>query len=337
MSIKYKDYYEILGVKRDSSQEDIKKAYRKLAREFHPDINKSPSAESRFKDITEAYEVLGDSEKRKRYDHLGSGWQNGQDFTPPPGWENYNFDFGQNKGFKKTFSFNEFEDLTGGFSDFFEMMFGDSFGGKNKRKKQYEFSNYNNQYESKKGMDSEASITISLDDAFHGAVKTITLSTMDKRNFGFGRRSSKSYNIRIPKGITHGSKIKLKGQGTESEFGGKPGDLLLQINILPHNIFRLNGYDLEIDLPLSPWEAVLGAKVTIPTIDGKATLNIAPGTQNDSRLRLKGKGMPKKGGKDFGDMYAVVKIVIPKNLNSKELKLFEELAKTSDFKPRNSV
>jgi curved DNA-binding protein len=327
MSVKYKDYYDILGVPKNASQDDIKKAYRKLARKFHPDVNKSPGAEAKFKDINEANEVLSDDSKRKRYDQLGGNWEQGQDFTPPPGWENMNFKFHRAGNHSKNFDFGDLGGSMGGFSDFFESIFGGGFENSFNQTEQDIYGRGRNV----KGQDQEASLTISLDDAYFGTTKTIELMSHGSGlNYG---NTKKKYDVKIPPGTTNGSIIRLAGQGLKGRGNSLPGDLLLKIDIASHPVFHLNNYDLEMDLDLAPWEAVLGAKVPIVTLGGKTTLTISPGTQNGTKLRLKGKGIPKRDG-TAGDLMAVVKIVIPENPSFQEKKLFEELGHISGFKPR---
>lgn len=262
--MQYQDYYNILGVARDANADDIKKAYRKLARRYHPDVSKGEEAETKFKEVTEAYEVLGDAEKRKRYDSFGANWKNGQDFRPPAGFEGFSTD--DMDGF-------------GGFSDFFEMFFGRSTGGT---------QGGGFQTRSAKGQDVEATLHISLEEAYHGATRSISLQT---------RSGVKKYDVKIPAGTTNGSRIRLSGQGTQGAGQGPSGDLFLCISISPHPVYEIRDtHDLEVELPVAPWEAALGAKVTVPTLDGPATLSLAAGAQSGQTLRLRGKGLPRKKG-----------------------------------------
>ena len=339
MPVKFKDYYEILGVNRNASADEIKKAYRKLARQYHPDVNKSPGAETRFKEINEANEVLGDAEKRKRYDALGANWRGGQEFTPPAGWENIRFDFGGAQGpTGGGFSFENLGGGAGGFSDFFEMLFGGmgrpGQGHAFRYQSQHPFG-MNGDEESPQGADQEATINISLEDIYRGATKSISLTHEQFDEQGRPHRSVKTYDVKIPAGATEGTRIRLAGQGAPSYNGGAPGHLYLTIHIAPHPLYRSNGHDLEMDLPLTPWEAILGGKVTIPTLNDSVTLTIPAGTQGGQRLRLRGKGLPKAGGRGAGDLYAVVKIVVPTRLSAKERALLEELASASNFQPRS--
>lgn len=319
--MKYKDYYEILGVPRNASSEDIKKAYRKLARKYHPDVNKSPGAENKFKDINEANEVLSDTEKRNRYDHMGSAWQNGQDFTPPPGWEQ--FGFGKRRGGHQAHSgFSGFGgESFGGFSDFFESFFGGDFGGGMNQEDVFSGRRSRNSA----GDDLEAEVSITLEEAYKGGNKTITFESRT--------RGSKTLDVKIPAGVSDGAVLRLKGQGGEGRGSGRKGDLLLTLRIQPHSKFRIKGADLETDLEVSPWEALLGTKVSLTLLDNPITLTIPAGAQSGNRLRLKGKGMKMKNG-ESGDLYIIIKIMNPKYPTHEEKKLFQELSNISKFNPR---
>ena len=331
MSVKFKDYYEILGVPRTASADDIKKAYRKLARKYHPDINKTPGAEARFKEIGEANEVLSDPEKRSRYDQLGSNWQAGQDFRPPPGYENMHFEFhgapGGGRGFNP-------QDM-GGFSDFFEVLFGQQFanGRPGARSAMWSQEPEEDQFGGSGG-DQEATITISLEDAHHGATRSIRLQTTDMDARGRPQSQTKTYQVKIPAGISEGSRIRLAGQGSPGPGGGPAGNLYLRVQLAPHPTFKVDGHDLEISLPLTPWEAALGARVTIPTLEGSASLTIPAVTESGQRLRLRGKGLRQGKGLEPGDLIVAIRIVIPKRMGVREKELFEELAKVSTFNPR---
>lgn len=324
MAVKYKDYYQILGVKRDANQDEIKKAYRKLARKYHPDISKESSAEEKFKEVSEAYEVVGDEENRKKYDQLGTNWKAGQNFSPPSGWENAHFDFHGQRD-----SGSVFEEF-GAPSDFFETLFGDAFGGSQAGRRPQ------SRKWAAKGSDHEAEITISLDEAFHGVRKGFSLQTAELDEHGQIKRKRKTYNVTIPAGTTQGSRIRLAGQGGQGQGGATAGHLYLLVNVAAHPDFRLEGKDLEMDLPISPWEAVLGSKIAISTLNGSATLRIPAGVQSGQRLRLRGKGLPGRSGTEPGNLYVIIKIQVPTQLNTKERELFEELAKTSPFNPRKT-
>ena len=323
--MKFQDYYETLGVSRSASQDEIKKTFRRLAQKYHPDVNKDPGAEAKFKEINEAYEVLGDPEKRKRYDALGANWKAGQDFTPPPGWENIHFNF-RTAGADQGFDFESF----GGFSDFFETLFGQGLGSR------FRSANAHEDYAgfSINGEDQEAAITISLEEAYHGATKTIALETQTADRRGIRHRGLKQYEVRIPPGTTEGSRIRLAGQGAPGRGGGAAGDLYLRVHIAPHPHFTVHGHNLHTTVNIAPWEAALGAKVHIPTLDGKIALNIPPGTQSGQQLRVRGKGLPLGRGEGHGDLLVSVRITVPERLSARERQLFEELARISSFNPR---
>ena len=328
MAVKFKDYYETLGVARTASDEEIRKAYRKLARKLHPDVNKDPQAETRFKEVGEAYEVLSDAGKRKKYDQLGANWQAGQDFTPPPGWENMQYEFRTGPRGGAEFDLSDLG--AGGFSDFFESLFGGGFrqgrGAGRRRTAEPEWD--------MPGQDQEAETAISLEDAYHGAKRSFSLQAAEPDPSGRLRRRTKTYSVTIPPGTAEGARIRLAGQGAASVPGGQAGDLFLRVHIEPHPFFRLKDHDLEVDLLLTPWEAALGAHVSVRTMDGKADLKLPAGTQSGQRLRLRGKGLPHHGGSERGDLYAIVKIMVPKDLTSREKDLFQELGRVSRFAPR---
>ncbi len=321
MTVGYKDYYGALGVQRGASREDIQRAYRKLARKYHPDLNKAPDAEQKFKEVNEAYQVLKDPEKRQNYDQLGAGWQEGQDFRPPPGWQ-ADFDFGPRPGSGAGFR----GAAEGDFSDFFETLFGGAF------RQQYQGAGGREPF-MRAGADHEAVLRISLEEAFRGGLKTVTLTSREPQPDGPAAAGPKTYDVKIPPGILPGQKIRLAGQGAAGQAEGKRGDLYLKIEIEPHPRLRLEGRDLYMDLPLTPWEAALGAEVQVPTPGGSVTLTIPKGTQGGQKLRLKNKGMPNAGGK-AGDLYAAAQIRVPKSLSQKEREVFEELRRVSTFNPR---
>ncbi len=285
--MEYKDYYKILGVPRNASQDEIKRAYRRLARKYHPDVSKAPDAEERFKEINEAYEVLKDPEKRAAYDRLGSGWQAGQEFRPPPDWEEVVAGFGGFAGSEEA----------GGFSEFFETLFG-GLGGRRRAGGGFRM----------RGQDHFARIRITLEEAYHGGTHTLELQVpeMDAR----GRLSSRTRRIqvRIPAGVTEGQQIRLAGQGAPGLGGGPPGDLYLEVEFAPHPHFRAEGRDIHLTLPITPWEAALGAKILVPTLGGPVALKVPPGSQSGKRLRLKGRGLP---GSPPGDQYVTLQIVTP--------------------------
>ena len=289
MGIEYKDYYKILGVSREATSDEIRKAYRKLAKQYHPDVSKEANAEEKYKEINEAYEVLKDPEKRKKYDTLGMNWQNGQDFTPPPGWQHVDFGGG---------------DFGGGFSDFFQTLFGNAGGF------QDIFSN-SQRHQRPMKRDTEVDLTLSLEDAINGGTHNLVFkSSNGKRNL----------NVRLPKGITEGSQIKLPGK---SESGG---DILINIHIAPHKTFEINGSDLTREIKVPVYDAVLGKDISVGTLDGEVTIKMPPGIQDGQKLRLRGKGMPKRDGTN-GDLFVRVRIEIPRHLTAKQKSLWEEIAK----------
>ena len=321
MSVKFQDYYKTLGVERTASQTEITKGFRKLARKYHPDINKTQAGEKKFKQINEAYEVLSDEGNRKKYDSLGANWKNGQNFQPPPGFEGFNF--GQNGG--GGFNMN---DLGGGFSDFFSAMFGG--GDPRSQFQQGMGGNGHGMRQPRKGEDVKADLSITLDDAYHNRKKEITLKTRNPD----GSIESQKYQVKIPVGITSGKVIRLKGQGNKGSLGGPDGDLLLKIHIAPDSRFKIDGSKLITAIALAPWEAALGAKVKVPTLDGRITLSIPPGTSSGTKMRLREKGLPQATGKN-GDIHVEIKIATPKKLSQQEKELFEQLQQASTFNPRN--
>lgn len=304
--MEFKDYYEILGVDRGASADEIKKAYRRLARKYHPDVSKEAQAEDRFKEVNEAYEVLKDPEKRRAYDQLGANWKSGQDFRPPPDWEDM-FGFGGAAGGARAadggFGGN-------GFSDFFDSLFGGGFrragGGAGGMFRQ-------------KGADQRASIRVNIEDLYHGASKTIRLA------------SGRSLKISIPRGMADGGQIRLAGQGGPGVNGGPNGDLYLTLNASPHAYYRLDGRDILLDLPVAPWEAALGATIKVPTLGGPVELKIPPGTQSGRKLRLKGRGLP---GSPPGDQYVLVQIVTPPAETEAQRDFYARMQKELAFDPR---
>ena len=320
MAVKFQDYYKTLGVGREAGEDEIKRAYRKLARKYHPDFNRHEDAEERFKQVTEAYEVLKDPEKRALYDELGPNWKAGQDFKPPPDWEGAHFEFRTGPG-------GDAFDFGGGFSDFFATLFGGRMaggGGASGGQASWIL----------RGQDHEAQIEISLEEAYHGATRTLTLQGHEVDPQGQLRPTVQNLKVTIPAGVTDGTRIRLAGKGGEGMGGGPAGDLYLKVHIEPHPRFRIDGHDLELEVPVAPWEAALGATVEVAVMDGSVNLKIPPGSQSGQRLRLRGKGLPQKGG-SRGDLFARVKIVVPKALSPKEKELFSEMAKISGFNPRN--
>lgn len=335
MPAKYHDYYHALGVSRSATPDEISRAYRALAREFHPDLNKAAGAESRFKEIGEAYEVLKDPEKRSRYDALGANWKDGQEFRPPPDWTRSAGGGGGGGGRRRPDSRNRQgaggpPDFGAGagvgmdsaaFSDFFESLFGNvDLGG---------LHNHAQAHPSgpRPGRDSEAQIVISLADAFHGSTRELSLDD---------GTSSRTLSVKIPRGITDGSAIRLPGQGAPGSTGGPPGDLLLRVRLAPDPRFRISEnaeHDLITTLNLTPSEAALGAKISVQTLAGEVLLTVPPGSQTGQRLRIKGRGLPKKSG-DAGDLFADLRVCVPRELSEEEKAAYEQLARVSNFDPR---
>lgn len=303
--MEYKDYYKTLGVTRSATQDDIKKAYRRLARKYHPDVSKESNAEERFKAINEAHEVLGDAEKRKLYDQLGKNWKSGQDFRPPPGF---------NEGFSGNFRSDgvnfrtEFGDGAA-FSDFFESIFG---GGRTQSSRKGFRS---------RGADQTTAIEIDLERAALGGSVAVRLS------------NGKTLDVKIPAGVSQGQRIRLAGQGASGLGGGPSGDLFLEIHVRPHRWFRLEGRDIYLDLPIAPWEAALGASIKVPTLTGFVEMKIPPSSQSGQRLRLKGKGLP---GSQPGDQYLILQIHTPPVSNDKARALYAQMRDEFAFNPRST-
>ncbi|MBN1866812.1 DnaJ domain-containing protein [Candidatus Sumerlaeota bacterium] len=328
MPVKFHDYYKTLGIERPASQEEIQKAYRRMARKYHPDLNKSAGAEAKFKEIGEAYEVLRDPDKRKRYDTLGADWQAGQEFTPPPEWGGGQFRFGGPGGGATFRTSGE----AGQFSDFFRMFFGDSTGGMGGMGGLFgggaNESPWGGSAQPEPARDQESEIEIALEEAYRGAAKKFSLEFLERSPSGGMERTRRGYDVKIPAGVTNGSRIRLAGQG-----GGR-GDLYLKVRIRKHPRFELDGRNLTQTIDVAPWEAALGAEVSVPTLDTKVSMKVPAGTSSGQVLRLKGKGLPKRGGTP-GDMLVKVRIVVPKDLGRRERELFEALARESGFKPRD--
>jgi curved DNA-binding protein len=309
MAVGYRDYYEVLGVSRDASAEEIQAAYRRLARQYHPDVNKDPGAEDRFKEIAEAYEVLRDPEKRERYDRLGPNWRAGQDVGSAPGSDGF-------EGFDDVrvgFGGGDFGGAD--FSDFFEGLF----GGRTRARRGARAGGFGSGF-STRGSDQEVVLELSLEEAAAGGTRQVSLA------------DGRTYEVNIPPGVRDDQRIRLAGEGGRGLSGGPPGDLFLRVRLKPHPRFRLNGRDLELDVPVAPWEAALGATVDVPTLHGHARLKVPAHSSCGRRLRLRGEGMPSERG--AGDLYAVVEIVVPKRLRREERRLYERLAEVSKFEPR---
>lgn len=310
----YKDYYATLGVEKNASADDIQKAYRKLARKFHPDVNNSPGAEDRFKDITEAYEVLKDPEKRKTYDQFGSAWkQAGRPGQPPPGW-NVGFDFGQGGA------------GASGFSSFFDMLFNQARGGGGGRGAGPGFGfDFGGGGFDEGGRDQEVTLALTLEEGAEGGQREIVLTDP-------ATRQTRSITFNMPAGILPGKKLRLAGKGLPGR-NGKNGDLYLKVDFKPHARFKIEGRDLFAELPVSPWQAALGGEATVKTLGGNIKVKVPAGSSTGRRIRLKGKGYPDPKG-EAGDLYAEIKIMVPEELSEREKELFAELAAVSSFKPR---
>lgn len=303
----FKDYYSALGVAKDASQDEIKAAFRKLARKYHPDVNKEDGAEDRFKEISEAHEVIGDPEKRAAYDELRQGYRPGQDFSPPPDWD---------AGFEFTEARRE-----EAFSDFFESLFGHRQRAAQGSRPQFHV----------KGQDHFAKVFIDLNDAFTGAKRTVQLKAPKLTEDGHVTTEVRTINVNIPKGVRAGQHIRLKGQGSPGLGDGEAGDLYLEIEFTPDSIYRVEGRDIYLDLPVTPWEAALGGKVKAPTPSGTVDVSIPANSAQGRKLRLKGKGIP---GKSPGDLYFELRIILPPADNEKSKTIYRKMAEELPFNPR---
>src|SRR5437870_11676774 len=315
MPVQFRDYYETLGVSKTASEEEIRSAFRKLARKYHPDVAKNKkTAEEKFKEINEAYEVLGDSEKRKKYDQLGADWNRPGGFQPPPGWQ-----WGTQQPGGRSSQWGgdgggvQFEFDGTGFSDFFEAFFGggrgrSAFGGFGGR-----------QATAERGADVEADIMVTLEEALHGSTRTVSLRRA-------GSNKVENYQVKIPRGVHEGQRIRLRGQGEAGMRGGKSGDLFLRVRLARHPDFTVEGSDLIHDVKIEPWQAVLGAELVVPTLEGNVRLKIPPGTPGGQRFPLRGRGLSGASGKR-GDLYVVVQINVPKKITEREKEIWGELAK----------
>ncbi|PYL84005.1 MAG: J domain-containing protein [Verrucomicrobia bacterium] len=311
MAVQFRDYYETLGVSKTASEDEIRSAFRKLARKYHPDVAKDKkTAEEKFKQINEAYEVLSDPEKRRKYDQLGENWNQPGGFQPPPQWGG-----GQPGGFRWGSGENggvEFEFGGTGFSDFFEAFFGggrgrSAFGGFGQRGTMAE-----------RGSDVEADIMVTLEEALHGSTRQVSLRRA-------GSKKTETYQVKIPRGVREGQRIRLAGQGEAGERGGKSGDLFLRVRLARHPDFSVEGSDLVHEVKIAPWQATLGDQLIVPTLEGSARLKLPPGTQGGQRFRLRGRGLPGVSGQR-GDLYVVAQISVPKKLSEREREIWEQLA-----------
>lgn len=310
----FKDYYDIMGVKRDATQDDIKRAYRRLARKYHPDVSKEADAEAQFKDLGEAYAVLKDPEKRAAYDQLGADWKAGQEFRPPPDW---------GAGFEFRGGFQD-----GGasaYSDFFDTLFGRDFqatmGGRQAGMHA-------------RGEDHHAKVLIDLEDAYRGASRSISLSAPDVDQSGHVVTRQRTLNVKIPQGVKQGQRIRLAGQGSPGLGQGQAGDLYLEIEFKPHKLFRVEGRDVYLELPVAPWEAALGATVKAPTPAGPVDLKIPAGTSQPRKLRLRGRGIP---GAPAGDLFVELVITLPSADSEVAKQLYQKMQSDLAYDPRSKL
>jgi curved DNA-binding protein len=311
--MEYKDYYKIMGVGRDATQDEIKRAYRKLARKYHPDVSKEADAEQKFQELGEANEVLKDPEKRAAYDQLGSNWNTQQGFRPPPDWG-------------AGFEFHGAPPGAGGqtdFSDFFESLFG-----------QARSPGSGSRGFHRQGEDHHAKILIDLKDSYHGVSRAITLQMPEVTPDGHVVTRSRTLKVRIPKGIRQGQQIRLGGQGATGMGSGKAGDLFLEVEFNPHRFYRVEGADVYLELPLAPWEAALGASVKVPTPSGEVDLKVPVNSQAGKKLRLKGRGIP---AKTPGDLYVVLQIILPSVDDDKARKIYQRMREEIEFNPRAAM
>ncbi len=317
--MEYRDYYKILAVARTATAEEIKKSYRRLARKYHPDVSKEKDAESKFKEVKEAYEVLKDPEKRAAYDQLGSEWKSGQQFRPPPDWAS-GFEFGGGgAGTRGAGGAHAFEEQ--GFSEFFSQLFGghSPFGGAGRR-------------QSTGGRDHHARIDVELEEVFGGGTRTLELKRPEAKTDGSVELRTHTVRVSIPSGVTDGQLIRLAGQGEAAPGGGRAGDLYLEVHVRPHRLYQLDGRNVTLTLPVAPWEAALGANVTVPTLGGPVEMQVPAGAQSGQKLRLRGRGLP---GQPPGDAYVQLKVVLPPADSPEARTLYESMrTQLVGFDPR---
>ena len=348
MAVKFRDYYEVLGVPRSASAEEIKKAFRKLARQYHPDVAKNKKdAEDKFKQINEAYEVLSDPAKRKKYDELGPNWKQGAEFRAPPGWQNAGTSGGRANGGTQ-FDFGG----TTGFSDFFEQLFGSRRSNGNGSPFGRGGSLHADEDVPERGNDAEGDIMVTLEESLHGSVRTVSLRRGEycSKCNGSGKVANRlcpdcvgtgqimrneTYQVKIPPGITQGQKLRVPGRGGAGTFGGAAGDLFLRVHLAPHPDFEVEDHNLIHETELAPWEAVLGTNLAVPTLSGQINIKIPPGTQNGQKLRVRGRGLPLHEG-GHGDLIIVARIEVPTVVTDDERKLWEQLASNTQFHPRDA-
>jgi curved DNA-binding protein len=313
--VKYKDYYAILGLERSATEDEIKKAYRRLARKYHPDVSKEKDAEDKFKDVNEAYQTLSDAEKRRAYDQLGQR-RPGEDFQPPPDWGSQ---FGAGAG---GFGGGRFDDVD--LSDLFAQFGGGGMGGARARARP------------RAGQDVEVVAEITLEQAAFGTELELTLSEPEVQDDGRVRRVPRTLQIKVPAGSTDGQRLRLSGKGGPGANGGPSGDLYVDLRLREHGRYRVEGRDLYLEVPLAPWEAVLGAELEVPTLDGRVTVKVRPGMRAGQKMRLTGKGLPSRKGEP-GDLYLVLTVVAPSVVSERERELYGELAALSSFDPRANL
>ena len=345
MAVQFKDYYEVLGVPRKASAAEIKKAFRKLAREHHPDVAKNKrTAEEKFKEINEAYEVLSDPAKRKKYDELGPNWKSGAEFRPPPGWQTFTgrpFAGGPGRGGDFEFEFGGT-----GFSDFFEQIF----GSRGRSQGGFGRTAFSEEEFAERGRDVEGDIMVTLEEAARGSVRTVSVrhAQLCEQCGGKGERAGRvcgtcegsgqvpklnKYQVKIPAGVSEGQKLRLAGRGEAGTGGGKAGDLFLRVRFAKHPDFEVENHDLIYNAELAPWEAVLGTTLAVPTLSGRVNIKIPPGSQNGRKLRLRGRGLPRHEGA-HGDLIVVAQIQVPERITDRERGLWEQLSRESSFNPR---
>ncbi|CAA0078537.1 Curved DNA-binding protein [BD1-7 clade bacterium] len=311
--MEFKDYYEVLGIDADADAKAIKAAYRKLARKFHPDVNNEPGAEEQFKNVAEAYDVLKNSDKRAEYDEIRKYGASGGRFEPPPGWQSS----GRHDG-------TEYERYSGDFSDFFESVFGGRTGARG-----FDFSA---RERVEKGQDIEMELPVFLEDTFKEETKTVSFEVTGLDADGYRGAHTKTLNVKIPRGVGDGERIRLKEQGGDGFNGGPNGDLYIRIRLVPHPLYDVHGHDIEMVVPVAPWEAVLGTKVVVPTLDGKISVTVAPHSQNGSRMRIRERGLYHRHGR--GDLYVILKIVMPNDFTDADEAAWQQLADGSRFDAR---
>jgi curved DNA-binding protein len=348
MPVQYKDYYESLGVPRTAGEAEIKKAFRKLAREHHPDVAKNKKlAEEKFKEINEAYEVLSDPAKRKKYDELGANWSSGAEFRAPPGWENYGR--GGFPGQGQAGKDYEFHFGGTGFSDFFEQLFGSR--GRGSSGFGREAGGFSQEdFMAERGRDIEGDIMVTLEEAMRGSVRSVSVKHAGRceQCGGTGLRARRqcdacagtgqvartdTYQVKIPAGVTEGKRLRIAGRGEAGSGGAAAGDLYLRVRLARHPDFEVEDHNLVHEVEVAPWEAVLGASISVPTLDGQVNIKIPPGTHHGQKLRIRGRGLPQRSGAN-GDLIVQTRIEVPPRLTDSERRLWEQLAKESRFNPR---